>query len=228
MDYLFVYGGDASNPRVRDEGLALLKVLEPAFRAGGAMARMRSSIQGSLITCLDALPGPVALMDRSGRYVHQNTAWRQSSTSNGGCGEVDRAAMGLARSVTVGTASGTGNGQPLVPARVPCAGWLLTATRFEVPGHAAPLALLHAESRMPIRTDWLARAVAAGLPPRLAQVAALIAVGQGNQEIAHQMRIRPATARRHTERVLARLGVSRRSAVAAALDATTPLDPSRE
>jgi DNA-binding CsgD family transcriptional regulator len=53
-----------------------------------------------------------------------------------------------------------------------------------------------------------------GLSPRLSQVAVLLARRLTNAEIACALGIRPATARHHTERVLARLGAQARTDVA--------------
>jgi steroid delta-isomerase-like uncharacterized protein len=57
----------------------------------------------------------------------------------------------------------------------------------------------------------------AGLTPREAQVALLMAERLTHSEIATQLRIKPNTARRHCEHVLNKLGVRRRQDVAAAL-----------
>ncbi|MFQ5537650.1 MAG: response regulator transcription factor [Gemmatimonadota bacterium] len=57
----------------------------------------------------------------------------------------------------------------------------------------------------------------AGLTPRQFEVALLLARGKSNKAVARTLGIAPATARRHTEQVLSRLGVPRRSGVAAAL-----------
>ncbi len=58
---------------------------------------------------------------------------------------------------------------------------------------------------------------AAGLTPREAEVARLMADRLSHVEIAEQLRIRPNTARRHSERVLLKLGINRRQDVAKAL-----------
>ena len=57
----------------------------------------------------------------------------------------------------------------------------------------------------------------AGLTPREAQVALLMAERYTHMEIATQLKVRPNTARRHCEKVLLKLGVSRRQDVARAL-----------
>jgi len=70
-------------------------------------------------------------------------------------------------------------------------------------------------SLMQIRIDELRSR--ANLTKREAQVALLMAERFSHQEIAGQLRIKPNTARRHSERVLSKLGISRRQDVAEAL-----------
>jgi DNA-binding CsgD family transcriptional regulator len=56
-----------------------------------------------------------------------------------------------------------------------------------------------------------------GLTPREIQVAMLVAQGRSNVAIAAALRISPHTARHHTQRVLAKLGVHSRAAAGALL-----------
>ena len=56
-----------------------------------------------------------------------------------------------------------------------------------------------------------------GLTPQEARVARLLAARRTNAEVAEALSIRPSTARRHTEQVLSKLGVSSRTDVEAAL-----------
>jgi DNA-binding CsgD family transcriptional regulator len=61
------------------------------------------------------------------------------------------------------------------------------------------------------------RLEAHGLTPREAEVAALLARGLPNAAVARQLGISPHTARHHTQRVLAKLGVHSRAEAAARL-----------
>lgn len=70
-------------------------------------------------------------------------------------------------------------------------------------------------SLMQVRMDELQSQV--GFTKREAQVALLMAERFTHAEIAAQLQIKPNTARRHCERVLTKLGVSRRQDVAQAL-----------
>jgi DNA-binding NarL/FixJ family response regulator len=56
-----------------------------------------------------------------------------------------------------------------------------------------------------------------GLTSREAEVANLLVLGQSNSAIAEQLEISPHTARHHTQRILAKLGVHSRAAAGAKL-----------
>ena len=56
-----------------------------------------------------------------------------------------------------------------------------------------------------------------GMTPREIEVAALLAQGMSNVGVAGRLRISPHTARHHTQRVLAKLGVHSRAEAAAKL-----------
>lgn len=215
IDYVFVSGSDSHNPRLRDEGLKLMTILEPSFLAASSMVRVKAANGSSLYACIDALPGSLALTSDRGVQVHQNTEWRRTIARE--VPQQDLRAMSaiLSRAALAGAIGDRQVGPSLVPSRIVVGEWYVTATRFDA--GRVPLALLYAERRKAVPRDWLASARHAGLPPRLAQVAALISEGLPNDEIATRLGIGRSTARRHTERVLRRLGVERRSAVAARL-----------
>lgn len=67
-----------------------------------------------------------------------------------------------------------------------------------------------------------------GLTRRESTVAWCLAHRHSNEEIAHALRVSPHTARHHTERVLAKLGVHTRRAVRAALVAPPAAEPAAE
>ena len=59
------------------------------------------------------------------------------------------------------------------------------------------------------------RLLPAGLTPREREIVALIAKGRSNKAIARELFISPATVARHVSNILAKLGFSSRSEVAA-------------
>lgn len=96
----------------------------------------------------------------------------------------------------------------------------LTTLRAQlIPGNGCPghsLVLFLTARRAPqvaATSSW-------GLSAREAEVAKLIATGASTKEIAAQLRISVHTARRHTERVFAKLGVQSRSQVVLLLRGT--------
>jgi DNA-binding NarL/FixJ family response regulator len=74
-------------------------------------------------------------------------------------------------------------------------------------GEAIPLAAVAAHER--------AAALPGRLTPRERQVVALVASGRSNKAIAEELFISPATAARHVANILAKLGFSSRTQVAA-------------
>ena len=81
-----------------------------------------------------------------------------------------------------------------------------------------------------VATDEPAPAVRGALTPRERQVVALLAGGRSNKAIAEELYISPATAARHVANILAKLGFTSRTQIAAWAAATpagpaTPVDP---
>jgi predicted ATPase/DNA-binding CsgD family transcriptional regulator len=81
-----------------------------------------------------------------------------------------------------------------------------------------------------VATDEPAPAVRGALTPRERQVVALVAAGRSNKAIAEELYISPATAARHVANILAKLGFTSRTQIAAWAAATpagpaTPVDP---
>jgi predicted ATPase/DNA-binding CsgD family transcriptional regulator len=111
--------------------------------------------------------------------------------------------MTMTTATAVRLALGPGEGEQSGTAKPPAAG-------SPVPSLAAP----EADG---LAADELASAgmPAAALTPRETEVVSLLAMDLSNREIASKLSIRPATAERHVANILAKLGVSSRSQVAA-------------
>jgi DNA-binding CsgD family transcriptional regulator len=110
--------------------------------------------------------------------------------------------------------------RPVRHAATPKGSYELRATIVETPELAGIGPLILVAIATPRRTEVpsVATLVARhGLTPREAEVALLLRQGKPNRAIAAALRITEHTARRHTERVLTKLGVSSRAAVASAL-----------
>lgn len=105
------------------------------------------------------------------------------------------------------------NYDPATPAAasapIPVVGAAGTLSAVVVPSMVGPhVVLLRAQLDM-------AALRAVGLTNRQAEVALRLAAGESNREIAEQLKISPATARKHLEAVFSRLGVRHRAAAVA-------------
>lgn len=210
----WVTGERSTNTMFFQEGFDVATALAPAFDAGIKLATLRAQLSGSIPTWIDELPSPLAVLDARGRTLHRNRAWLRTVAKHS-ASAIDTAARTMARTVLHGQLKGTRRSLP--PTQAAIADVVLTATPLTLPGLPDTFVLLLLEDKSPPPVDYHAHALQLGLPPRLAEVAALVATGHSNAEIAAALHIRPSTARRQTERVLERLGVARRAGVAARL-----------
>lgn len=184
----------------------------PSTATGRVPSPLRAWVHEEFATLLDTVGGRVALFDARGRLLHATAAWvgglpvRDRQMVEGAVRQMLHKSIGVTRmTVTVGTYAVQLTLVQLHGADRPCA----VATLIGAP----PVAM---------RPDWQALAASHGLPARMAEVAGLIAEGLTNDEIALRLRVSPSTVRRHTERILHRLGVERRSGVAGRLTAPAP------
>lgn len=94
--------------------------------------------------------------------------------------------------------------------------YTLTAVPWPEPGGAVTLGIGLATVSGNLAVDPSVRQ-RFGLTPRESDVASRLAAGASSREVAESLGMSVHTARRHTERVLQKCNVRRRSAVAAAL-----------
>lgn len=197
---------------------AVLAALLPSFRAGlDAVSRLATHC-----AALDAVTEPLAAFDADGRERHRNAALVALLDAEPERGvvetELSRMARGLRRL-----------GYPLRGDRlaIPAPGEHAVATRrgryalrgaLLPPGAFGPgeafLVTVKAEVAQAAPEPEVLQG-RFGLTRREAEVALLLAEGLRNDAIAERLFIAPGTARRHTENVLAKLGVEGRAAVAA-------------
>lgn len=171
--------------------------------------------QAALLRLMDTLAEGVALFDGSGKtLVHTNTALRHLLAVERDASfrrELNRFARVLA---------GAGRWEGLATSEVHtcAASYLLRGSHLQGNPFGAGTAVMIAVQRA-ATTAPSGEQVAAkfALTPSEAQVAVLIAVGRSNAEIATALFISPHTARHHTERVFAKLGVRSRAEAACKL-----------
>lgn len=213
---------DAStHARFGEREVAMLQLLEPAFRAG-VEGWMRFGREGvALMRTIDLLDQAVVACDARGRAVHATGAVERLLRDDPDR-EVVRTAVGqLAQQLRI--ARGGAGVEGVASARrelaTRCARYVLHCC-LEPAGGAQgdPLLLVSLRRETPRRRVAEELRVAFSLTPAEAQVARLIADGKRNAEIAAALGISEHTAKRHTERVMAKVGARSRAEVGARLD----------
>lgn len=198
----------------------LLRLLRPAFLAGVRTELAWRSAFADLLETLDALQVPALIGDTAGAEIHQTPALDAVLRDEPERDLVRRAMLDL-----LSRARTMGKGGAEACARA--------ATR-EVDTRGARYRLwacLHARSRAAARPLVVVSLEPArfsgcshealrerfGLTAAELRVCLLLARGRSNAEVARELFISPHTAKRHTERVLQKLGARSRAEVAARL-----------
>jgi DNA-binding NarL/FixJ family response regulator len=205
-----------------DRDAAIMRLLLPAVRVG-LNTRVRLGRVGPLLGALfDNVEHGMQLVDFAGGISHRNAALRRLLASDPQ-GEVLEDEM-LHLAADVRAYAGSGSELPELLYSGPCSSTVRTAmARYRL--SACTVADLLPNAGVVLIVQRLGAAVPDsdslrirfGFTPRQAEIAILLAERLSNAEIALRLAIRPATARHHTERVLAGLGVHSRNDVQAAL-----------
>lgn len=174
-----------------------------------------------LLGAFDFVSAGISFLDRKGRLLHCNDAFRRMGTQRGGRFRPPAAAVTFLELVLPGLPKRPVAGTTLVRETViRRRGQTLLLRAALLPirllGHSEVL-LITAEptgvvplSLAEIHDRW-------GLTDQQARVARLLGEGLRNDDIAGELSISPYTARRHTEQVLAKLNIRSRVQVAARL-----------
>ena len=196
----------------------LLSLLQPALEAG-ARALGASATPKRMLDSVDA---PLALADLAGNLIHRNRAFVALDQRGDADRELVRAARHLA--VQVGSlvrarsCGGETTVSPTMTWRAPDGSVTLDASLWESNGLACgPLCVISATAAASC-ADASALQQTWGLTPRETEVALLLARGCPNAEVARTLGVSEHTARRHTERVLRKMGVASRAQVAAMIN----------
>ena len=198
-----------------DQTLAVQTLLVPALCAGvGAAVDLYARR-----AALDALDTPLVVCDVDGRVVHETPALTDALAGDDRAASVRAEVLRLAADLMAPDPTAL----PERTVRTDRGLYGLHATILPEGGTFGPRPGVLVGVRVPA-SPWPSTDVLrdrAGLTRREADVALGLAQGLSNDRLAEVLCISPHTARRHTERVMAKLGVASRSSVAAAL-----LDPS--
>lgn len=217
-----------SDPRGRrfgDRELALLRLVAPAFDAGVRLAMRTMCDHAALLSQIDAQRDGALVFDHDGRLLHRNAAvaalvWTPRE---------ERDLIAAARDMACGLATGRSAVKATPCGRIPGrdGDLLLRAVRFSE-GLLGPqggvLVTVEPAAAAPPEPDVLRQEF--GLTKRQAQVALLLDQRKSNGEIADLLCISPHTARRHTEAVMRKLGVTDRREIRPRLRLPTEVEPS--
>ncbi|HYE57556.1 MAG TPA: LuxR C-terminal-related transcriptional regulator, partial [Rhodothermales bacterium] len=197
-----------------EEGDALLmRLLLPAFRATASLLQQAHR----QYEAFDALGLPIVLTGADGRTLHRTPSFERLVSSESDPLPLTAAISDLARTLVRSTLAG-GHTSPAPCLRsIRTAGGsyeLRAALTGPAPTDAGPAVVVTVAPQalvLPTPEELEGRF---GLTRREAEVALLLAEGLPNDDLAERLFISPHTARRHTERVLAKLNVGTRGAVA--------------
>lgn len=222
---------------VRDFGereMTLLELLQPAFRAGIQLFFNGLADRSRVPNLLESVRDPVALFGADGRAVGESLAFTTALRASADAALISHQAESLARRVLRNVAvpdadAVLGQGAEAWERVVTTSQgrWRLRASHLPADVLLPQPCVLVSLAPVDARTLSAAEAQRRyRLTVREWEVASCIARGMRNDDIARALTIRPATARRHTEKVLAKLGVASRAAVASRLAEAGPGAPS--
>jgi DNA-binding CsgD family transcriptional regulator len=191
-----------------DRSLAILNALLPHFDAGTRIARHLTNVREGLVDFCDKVPAMLAICDARGGLLHMNPRLREFVDHENGVATIRRIEH-VAASLATGQ-SGADSCRQAGRIRS-SASWIGSGG----PGAGGYIAVV-VETAQPAEDPALLREHF-GLTGREAEVALLVAAGLSSKAIAAELSISWHTARRHTERILRKVGVARRAGVAAAI-----------
>jgi DNA-binding CsgD family transcriptional regulator len=220
-DVMYFHRSRLSAAPFADREKNILRLCAPAFRAG-LSAALRANSREHLIETIDNLTDGCALVTIGGRVVHQNVVLSSYLANGEATAELRSAIMATADAVNaIGWrathCSAFDPGRKLVrEQRVGDRTFVISGCSVgTLEGIAEPLTLVTVRHKIrQTAADLLRQARERfGLSNRESEVAVLLAQRKTNAEISSELGISPHTARHHSERVLAKLGVSKRSMV---------------
>lgn len=202
-----------------EKGLALLRLLLPAFKAGLLTELRLGRAAAELEQALDRLGQALLIMDMEGRILHQTPALTRllagDPTERPIREEIARMAVALGAALRHGSPPEQWAKAAFRPLRTGQARYDLRGSLIAagVLGPSAVVAVAVERQTPEVLTDDDLHELF-NLTQREIQVARLLAQGDPNAQIATALGISPHTAERHTERILQKLGIGSRAAVA--------------
>jgi DNA-binding CsgD family transcriptional regulator len=212
-----VFADPGGVTRLGDEVLQIFHLLRPAFGAAAFGWASRPGVDTLLKTALDAVGGAAALYQR-GRECFRNAGLTDLLRSDPQRDELTEAMLEYARRFTSASHGRAAMLATDLDARCLTTAqnrYRLTATRFERRSESSPpMVMISVRPAVPPLPDADHLAERYGLTARQSEVALLLARGMTNQEIADRLGIAEHTARHHAQRVLEKVGIGTRKALA--------------
>lgn len=218
--YLLIESEALADEVFDERARRLLRVIEPVFQSSVRSVSRADGRHWTMDALFEALDEPVALVVADGRWLHRSSAFDTALVTAPSEGRgallkeiVHRARELLAAACPTRAHRSEGAKRRLRPTWT-MGGVTVAMTTVDLPGNPEAACLVRIATA---GGASLAQAAAAGLSGREATVAACLVEGLSNKEIAQRLSISPHTAKRHTESVLRKLGISSRASVARAL-----------
>jgi DNA-binding CsgD family transcriptional regulator/PAS domain-containing protein len=227
-----VYHERESTEGFGERGVELLRLLLPAFKAGAHTWLRLAAQRAALSRLLDALAEGVAVFDLAGHLIHRNPALTDLQATEPERARLWTSILGAMHAlVPLALDRRSKVSAPAVPSPSTehpgnSADECRTAgARYRIRASVAPAGLLGPAPTLLVLVEHVAPAsltpeqlrASYGLTSREIEVAALLGVGETDGSIAAALAISRHTARRHTERILQKIGVHSRAAAAARL-----------
>jgi len=218
-----LHGRTFGTPRLGTEGEEILRLLLPSLRAGMRLFHNLGKHREALASKLDALGVALCVCARDGTVVHRSPLAAELLSDDPEANTVMQCVRRVAQTVAP-QRSGAPTDRvfvaPLAQEIVQTAHgrYRLSAALAADPmrfGASDVLVTVGALAQQALTPAVLAKRFR--MSKREAEVAVFLAQGARNDPIAKALVLSPHTVRRHTERVLAKLGVSNRSEAAAKL-----------
>jgi DNA-binding NarL/FixJ family response regulator len=222
---LLFYRERPGAPAAYEREMGILRLLLPAFKAGIKTCCQLARYRQTLAALLDSLPGALAVFDASGRLLHENQACTRLLAHEPEAPRV-RAELACTAGLVAAVVRRTQSKGRLPVVAGPARREVRTRrARYRVSGNHVGEDLLpppgavivsieipNAEPFTPVDI-----AVRYGFTSRESQVAQLMGEGRSNAQVAQALGFTIHSARRHAERILAKLELHSRAEVAARL-----------
>lgn len=193
--------------------VALLGAVLPAFRAGVQAALAIGGERRRTLELIDRLGDAALVTDRCGGLAHETPALAELLDRDPERDAIRNALRDLARRAAVSLRGG-GDPQPAAfdsVIRTALAGYRAAVTLHHGDGRRLIIVRVVRTTPLPMTGPEMVREF--GLTAAESRVAELISRGASNAQISSTLFISVHTARRHTERILAKLGVASRAGV---------------